>query len=255
MSGATLVRVELVDVSLSSRASAVSVFVELLREADAPLDARTLQHRLVARGYAPTVVNMAWRKAQPVVRQHTHIAFDAVRGAYHYRLADAEPVTPLSADDALDTLLGERGGRRRAALGRVVRAALRDRDDLEVRLRSGYSGGRDLRESQERAVQIEAVRALVDVVTEVEELTAAGADHAVLTERIRGLAQAFGLEPIGRAGEQVAFGSSRHTPIGSRPSDEERVVVIRPGYSWRRGAEVVLVSKAHVARLADSAHQ
>jgi hypothetical protein len=155
----------------------------------------------------------------------------------------------LSADDALDRLLDGHVGRRRTALGRVVREALRDRDDLEARLRTGYSGGRELRESRERAVQIEAVRALVDVVTEVEELAAAVADHAVLTERVRALAQAFGLEPIGRAGEQVAFGSSQHTPIGSRPLDEERVLVIRPGYSWRRGVEVVLVSKAQVARV------
>lgn len=220
------------------------MFVDLLREADAPLNARSLQHRLVARGYDPAAANLAWRKAQPAVRRHPAVSYEPVQGAYHYHSSDTAAVT---AEQALDVLVAGSGATHRVALAATIRAALRDRDDLEARLRTGYAGGRELRSAQERHIRIESVRALVDVVSEVEELCAAGVDLAVLTERVRALARAFGLEPVAQAGERTAFVSSRHTPIGSRPPDEERVIVIRPGYCWRWGDEVVLISKAQVA--------
>ena len=130
-----------------------------------------------------------------------------------------------------------------------MRAALKERDDLEARLRAEYAGTRTMRAVQERQVRIDAVRALATVVSEVEELAAAGAGAGVTAERVRALAQAFGLAPIGRAGELTAFEPTWHEPIGARPPDDSEVCVIRPGYSWPTGEEDVLLCKAQVAWL------
>jgi hypothetical protein len=136
---------------------------------------------------------------------------------------------------------------RKAALAATVRAALAERDDLEARLRAGFAAGRELRAAQERQIRLDVVRVLVDVVSEVDELAAAGAEPAIAAERVRGLAQAFGLRAIGRAGERTTFAPAWHTPIGTWPSDDSPVLVLRPGYSWHDGPEVVLITKAQVA--------
>jgi hypothetical protein len=233
---------------LASRAGAAAVFVALLREADTPLSAGGLKQRLQTRGVEPTTVDAAWRRAQPAVRGHPDVCYDPSRGSYRYD--DTGRVAPaLTADEALDRLLPGRTTARRAELATIVRAALKERDDLEARGRAAYSGGRALRAANERQVQIDAVRALADVVSEVEELAAAGADSLVTAERVRALAQAFGLAPIGRAGEQTTFEPAWHTPIGAQPPDGSRVAVIRPGYTWPTGEEVVLIHKAQVAWL------
>ncbi len=233
---------------LASRAGAAAVFVSLLREARTPLSARALKQRLRARGVDQGTVDSAWRRAQPAVRGHVDVCYDPGRGSYCY--GDSGRAAPaLTADEALDRLLPARTTARRAELATIVRAALKERDDLEARLRGAYAGSRALRAAHERQMQIDAVRALADVVSEVEELAAAGADCLVTAERVRALAQAFGLAPIGRAGEQTSFEPAWHTPIGPAPPDGSRVAVIRPGYTWPIGEEVVLIHKAQVAWL------
>ncbi len=233
---------------LASRAGAAAVFVDLLREADAPLDARGLKLRLLSRGVDEHTADAAWRRAQPVVRGHADISYDPARGTY--RSGGAGSAVPaLTGDEALDRLLPPRLTARRAELAGIVRAALKERDDLETRLRSEYSGSRAMRAVQERQIRIDAVRALATVVSEVEELAAAGAGAGVMAERVRALAQAFGLAPIGRAGELTAFEPAWHAPIGVRPPDDSRVCVIRTGYTWPTGAEDVLLFKAQVAWL------
>ena len=230
---------------VASRPGAAAAFVAVLREADGPLDARALKQRLVTRGVPPDEADAAWRRAQPTLRRHAQVAFDAARGTYRY--GTSTPIAPpLTGDEALDRLLPERMSGRRAELAAIVRAALKERDDLEARVRVGYAGGRELRAAQERQIRIEAVRALADVVAEVEELAAAGAGTEVAVERIRVLAHAFGLEPIGRAGEQTTYAPALHTAIGTRPADQSRVTVLRPGYTWRDGTEVVLIGRAQV---------
>jgi hypothetical protein len=230
---------------LGSRTGAAAIFAALLREADAPLDARSLKQRLVACGVSADVAEQAWRRAQPILRGHPDVNYDASRGAYRY--GDAHLAPAVGAEEALDRLLPPRMTARRSDLATVVRAALKERDDLEARLRASYANGRSLRAAQERQVQIEAVRALAEVVSEVEELAVAGAPTPVAAERIRALAQAFGLAPIGRAGESIAFDPAWHTPIGTRPPDGSPVTVIRPGYTWPTADDVVLIHKAQVA--------
>ena len=230
---------------VASRPGAAAAFIAALREADGPLNARALKQRLLARGVPADELGAAWRRAQPVLRRHAEIAFDAARGTYRYGTS-GQPAPPLTGDEALDRLLPERMSGRQTELAAVVRGALKERDDLEARVRAGYVGGRELRAARERQIRIEAVRVLADVVAEVEELAAAGVGTDVAVERVRVLAHAFGLEPIGRAGEPTTYAAALHTAIGMRPADQSRVIVLRPGYTWRDGAEVVLIDKAHV---------
>jgi hypothetical protein len=229
----------------SGRAAA-AVFLELLQVEDRPMDVRALKQRLIERGEPAAAVDAAWRRAQPVLRRHPGVAFDDARGAYRYQGAGSR-VPTLDPAEALELLLPARMTGRKAALAGTVRAALAERDDLEARLRAGFAGGRELRAGQERQIRLDVVRVLVDVVSEVDELAAAGAEPAIAAERVRGLAQAFGLRAIGRAGERTTFAPARHAPIGTWPSDDSPVLVLRPGYSWHDGAEVVLVAKAQVA--------
>lgn len=233
---------------LTSRAGATAAFVALLRDADTALDARGLKLRLISRGVDPATADLAWRRAQPALRRQAEVSFDAARSTYRYGLT--LPGAPdLSGEEALDRLLPPRLTTRRAALATIVRTAIKERDDLEAKLRTGYLDGRAMRAAQERQAQISAVRALADVASEVEELAAAGAGAGVTAQRVRALAQAFGLAPIGRAGELTDFEPAWHQPIGGWPPDGTRVCVIRPGYTWPTTDEVVLVCKAHVAWL------
>jgi hypothetical protein len=252
---------------LASRAGAAAAFVAVLRDAGGPLDARGLKLRMLARGVDETTADAGWRRAQPALRLRADVSYDPARGVYRYRGAvtaelaaaglagagasrfEAQAAAALTGEEALERLLPPRLSARRAALASTVRAALKERDDLEARLRAEYVGSRALRLAQERQAQITAVRALAEVVSEVEELAAAGAGAGITAERVRALAQAFGLAPIGRAGELTAFEPARHTPIGRRPPDGSRVSVIRPGYTWPSGDEDVLICRAQVAWL------
>jgi hypothetical protein len=231
----------------SSGSATAARFLAVLRAAPKPLNARRLKQALIAEGEPAAVVDAAWRRAQPVLRRHPEIEFDAARGFYHHR--DAAPVEP---GEALELLLPARITGRQAGLANVVRHALAERSSLQAGLRTGSAGSRERRGARERQIRLDVVRVLVDVVAEVEELTAAGAEPAVVAERVRGLAEAFGLRAVGRAGEQTTFDPDRHTPIGNWPSDEEAVLVLRPGYTWHHGRDVVLVAKAQVASVVHS---
>jgi hypothetical protein len=230
---------------LASPTGAVAAFLEVLRETGAALDARSLKQRLVARGIDPKVVDAAWRRAQPAVRRHEAVSFDAVRGTY--RFGDAVPAPALTPEEALERLLPARLTTRAAEFAGVVRAALKEREDLELRLRSAYVDGRAAQAARERQAQVNAVRALAAVVSEVEELAVAGAGGGVLAERARALALVFGLVAVGRAGERTAYDPARHESIGTRPADGEWVTVVRPGYAWIADGDELLLHRAQVA--------
>jgi hypothetical protein len=70
------------DLTFRLNAYPAAVFVDILREAGAALDARALKQRLEEKGYDRTVVDAAWKRAQPGVKRHGNITFDASHGLY-----------------------------------------------------------------------------------------------------------------------------------------------------------------------------
>jgi hypothetical protein len=228
------------------RAFPAAVFVDLLREAREPRNARALKAALQERGVAREDVDAAWRRAQPGVRRHANIAVDA---AGHYVWSDVPvPVEPihLTPIESLERILkGRLAAAVKADLADVVRRALHERDVLERQVQAGYDGSALARAGLERQVRIDAARAVAELAAEVEELAGA-APADVLVDRVRGLAKAFDLDPIGRVGDELAFDASQHTPIGGDLPDGSAVMVIRPGYTWRLGDRAVLIGKAQV---------
>jgi hypothetical protein len=227
------------------RAFPAAVFVDLLRDSGAPLDARALKRLLTNRGVDPTTADAAWKRAQPSLRRHRYVLVDPP-GVYRWR--PGPPAEPVSPARALDQLVTERlTAMGRAELADLIRAALAERDALEERAQGAYREAVTTRAAYERQLRVDAARALAEVAMEVEELAAAGADGRVAVERIRAMVAGFGLVPIGRAGEQTLFDAARHTPIGAAVSAGSAVLIIRPGYSWRAGDQDVLLARAQIA--------
>jgi hypothetical protein len=119
-------------------------------------------------------------------------------------------------------------------------------DEVHRTYRWAESPEQRVRAARERQLRIVAMRALADVLMEVEELAAAGADGAVTVERVRAMAQRQALTPIGRAGATIAFDPAWHRAIGAAPSPGVPVLVIRPGYLWQAGDEEILLGQAQV---------
>jgi hypothetical protein len=228
------------------RAVPAAAFVDLLREARAPLSARALKIALHERGVPREVADAAWRRAQPGVRRHANVAVDK---AGRYAWSDA-PVPPeplrFTPSEALERILrGRLAAPVKVDLADLVRRALHERDVLEQQARVAHDGAVQARAALERQIRIDGARAMADLAAEVEELAEA-ASPDTLVERVRGLAKAYELEPIGRVGEEISYDAAWHTPIGDDLPDGTVVMVIRPGYSWRLGDRAVLVAKAQV---------
>ncbi|MDT5023691.1 MAG: hypothetical protein QOE61_117 [Micromonosporaceae bacterium] len=62
-----------------------AVFVDILHEVAEPLGARALKDHLEAMGFDRSVVDGMWKRAQPGVKRHGNVAFDATRGLYRWR--------------------------------------------------------------------------------------------------------------------------------------------------------------------------
>jgi len=226
------------------RDAPVALFLELMREAGVPLTASALKARLRERGGAKPDVDAAWRRAQPTLRRAAR--FDPATRTYAW--VDGPPVP--SPRPALDELLSPRvDATRRLFLAEAVRAALTERDDLESRLRQAYSAAQADRATHERRARADGARALARVAMELEELAAAGARPWVMIERIRALIRMWDLEPIGRAGEQIAYDPARHAAVAGAPPPGTPVGVVRPGYVWRSGDRDILLDRALVAPL------
>ncbi|MEV7226953.1 hypothetical protein AB0M79_08005 [Polymorphospora sp. NPDC051019] len=120
---------------------------------------------------------------------------------------------------------------------------------LESMLRTEHTRAVGMRAAQERQIRIDVVRALADLAAEVEEIVAAGGDAQVLVERVRGLAMAQGLEPVGSSGAPAKFDPTLHESVGRQPETGATVAVVRPGYRWRFADEEILLHRSVVSTM------
>ncbi|MFG3604362.1 hypothetical protein [Micromonospora chersina] len=189
----------------------------------------------------------------------SNLPADALAAAFRRVAGDDQVVAALvgalAQERRIDALRQdvERARAEAAAAGERVEeaerraAVLADRcDRLEESLRAEHRQASSLRSAQDRQIQIDVIRSLADLAAEVEELAAEQTTPEVLVERVRALAYAQALEPIGQAGQKLPFDPTAHEPIVGAPSNHDAVTVIRPGYRWRPSGEDILIEKALV---------
>jgi hypothetical protein len=227
------------DLNFRLLAVPAAVFVELLRDAGTPLQARDLKRRLGELGVPKQTVDAAWKRGQAGVKRHAHVVVDPARRTYAYS-ADRLPV-PVSPAPVMAA---------RLPVGPVLPAPRSEPGRRRASGRDEVTRTREARPSilghDESHPRLAAARTVAEFAAEVEELAAAGATAAVLLERARALAAAFDVQPVGRPGEQVAFDPDRHAATGDRPERGAAAVVVRPGSAYVGGPRPVLVAKAQV---------
>jgi len=202
----------------------------VVRDAGAAVTAADIKRALRAAG-APELDKQEWDPLQRQLRGDIHVEVEPGR-PYLYSWVKVPDLPP--AIEALDHLVRAAGNRTKTAYVDVVRQAL-----------IGPADGREEAARQRQAV-LDGIRALAELASEIEELTANEASARALIHRVRGRVKLSGLEPIERAGETVTFDRRRHEPIGPPIADGARVVVVRPGYAWKTADENVLVARAVV---------
>jgi hypothetical protein len=202
-----------------------AAILRVLRDAGRALSAGEVQRTLREAGVAGNAAYLAWESFRKKVPTLGHI--EASERRYRWR--------DLSAAEALDLLLTTRPrGTRREELAAIVRGALipPDADPAEA--------------ARARQTQIDAVRALAELASEVEELTANEVGPDVLIRRVRARVKRNALEPIERAGAATRFDRKRHRAIAGSIREGAPVMIVRPGYLWKTPAEEVLIHKATV---------
>jgi hypothetical protein len=206
--------------------------LRILRHAGKALSPAEIRDGLRAGGMSMGNADKAWPVVQKPVKAHEHVAVEGSR----YRWTGPQ-VPDVSPAEALELLVKDGlAGPRRTALAEVIREALTvpsDEDSAEE-------------EARRRQAEIDRVRMLAELASEVEELLANETDPPVMIRQVRAWVKRSGLDPVGRAGEATRFDRRKHQPIGGRIRDGASVIVVRPGYIWRRGSEDVLLGKAVV---------
>jgi hypothetical protein len=201
--------------------------VRVLREAGSAVTATEIKQTLQAAGVSG-LDKRAWDRLQKRLRADDHVV---VEPGYRYRWVD-EPVVPSPAE-ALEQIVRAAGKWARPSYVEAVRKALANHDG-------------DPDEGRRRQALFDGLRALAELASEVEELTANEASARAMVHRVRSRVKLAGLEPIERAGETTPFDRRKHELIGPRVGDGAPVLVVRPGYAWKTPHEDVLLARAVV---------
>lgn len=200
-------------------------------------------------------VAVVWGLPQPLARHvsGTQVAHALARVATHDKLLGSWLATLANADrvralEATVTGLEEQASRDRETVSRAVAEA----DELRIRLRTtaeqlaesraADSGNRD---SHDRQVRIDAVRALAVLAAQVKQSTAARSDEALMRQ-VEHACRREGLEEIGSVDQLSAYDPERHDALSNNLSPGSPVTVVRCGYTWADGDQIVVLVKAHV---------
>ena len=212
-------------------ADPVAGVLRVLAEADAALTAVEVKKALQEGGVSKSAADEAWPAVQKRIKTHDDVVVEGNR----YRCASPAPA--ISALEALELLATEEelNAKRKAQLAETIRAALTTtpEPDLET-------------EARQRQAQIDAVKLLAELASEVEELLANETEPTVMIRQIRAWVKRSGLDPVGRAGEETKFDRKTHRPVDGQIRDGATVVVVRPGYIWKAPEKDLLLGKAVV---------
>ncbi|MFB8146637.1 hypothetical protein ACFC1W_07820 [Microbacterium sp. NPDC056003] len=215
---------------------------EIAEQAVAAASTRSRLLRLLSAGAVAT--NVATDTAVSAIRRVA--GADASVMEWLRALGNREQIEALSGqvaqlEDAVEAASTELAVHRARAIEATERAQ---------KLQSQLDGAVQSQGTAHDAVIVQAerdaYRALARILATVgSEARRLDADQLIM--RLQQLVRIQGIEPIGAAGEELAFDPALHDAPGGRPAPGTSVHVGRPGYKWiREDAEEVLV-KALVA--------
>ena len=249
--------------------SAPEAVLRVLRESGRALAKSEIIDQLAAVGVPRARADKAWSQAQKRLRQDSRVVAEKDRQIVRYRWNPQPPPAP-SAADALALLVEGRLTRgEREALAETVRAALAAaatpaapptapaapatppappppaEPSTTAPSAGGPASGTDemVPASRLRQAEFDAARELAGMAIDVEEQAAKGASAKAIIHRVRARMKRLRLEPVGRAGEELAFDRTQHQPMRAGIPDGARVLVVRPGYIWRLPGEDLVIEK------------
>ena len=207
-----------------------------IREAGGPIGGREL-HRAIREAGQPESTWEAWGTGlHKWIALHPRVKVTGTGAAKRYRWAK-----PVNVKAALGHLTQRVNAPKwlREAWYEVVAAGLKP-------AKIGVSP--KLRAAQERQARIDAVRAAAELAIEVEEIAHNGADPGQIVKRVRNALAHKDLTPIGAAGEDTVFDPAKHRIEAGNPRKGTPVFILKPGYIWRYGNEVMIIEHALVAK-------
>jgi len=213
------------------------VLIAAIREAGGPIGGREL-HRAIREAGQPESTWKAWASGlKDWIVLHPRVRVTGSGPAKRYRWG-----RPCSARTALARLMQRVKAPQwlREAWHEVIAAA------LTGPRRAGVNP--KLRAAQEMQARIGVARAAAELAIEVEEIAHNGADGEQIVKRVRNALAHKDLTPIGAAGEDTVFDPARHRIEAGEPKRGTPVFILRPGYLWRYGNEVMIIEHALVAK-------
>jgi hypothetical protein len=214
--------------------TAHEAFLASIRDAGRPISGTDL-HKAIRAAGQPESTWTKWRSSLgDWIVLHPRVGVVGSGGAKRYQWTE-----PITAQTALERLTQR------------VKAPEWLREAWSEAVADGLSaaGGVNpaLRAAQERQAKINVVRGVAELAIEVEEIAHNGADSEQIVKRVRNAAALRDLTPIGVAGEDTVFDPAVHKLQFGEPKPGIPVFVLKPGYIWRYGDEVVVVERALVA--------
>lgn len=211
-------------------------FLEVIRLADKPIDARGIKDRLKLAGAKVAEVDDKWKRMQRFVNEHPHIRKPVSR-LYEWS------IEPLASGEILQRMrahtLKSVPGWLTSAFVRTISDSLAAAETSGPRAQSTWSDQRNLEKAQ----------VLATVAAGVEALVWKGKTAAEILEWIQDHTVERRLEPVAKVGEHVAFDPDMHDSVGGYPRRGSNVEVVSSGYRWLGGQRPTVVVRAVVRPL------
>lgn len=227
-------------------AAAARIALDVLRRAGQPLSAGQIKQALQAAGLDPAAAAAAWPRIQRRLRSNCQVVVEPGH-RYRYRFAGAAGAagTVAAGEAASAAEAAEAASAAGTVPGAVEAVAAAGTAGMVAASGAAEPSARDPSE-------VDLVRTLAQLAIEIEEMAVNQASTRAVVHRVRALAQRAGLTPIDRAGEESTLDRLRHEPVGRPIPDGTPVVVLRPGYLWRRAGADVLLFRAVVQEARDA---
>lgn len=211
-------------------------FLETIKLAGRPVDAKQIKGHLKAAGISSSDVDGKWKRMQPFINEHPHIRKPVGR-LYEWS------IEPVASGEALRRMrahtLSSVPGWLTGALVTTISDSLAAAEASGPRSQSTWGEQRELEKAQ----------VLAKVATEFEALLSKGQTAVEVFAWIQDQAVDRELEPIATIGERVAFDPDLHDSASGAMRRGSSAEVVRSGYRWLGADRPMVVLRAVVRPL------